>query len=474
MYGSNILGITTKHYGVDFTKYPTEKIAKHVIRQYKMRMGDNSQMLRWVSYAKEVQHEIPEAVEKFDNFAKNKKVIFASLGGSKNPLTAATDAMGLDLHDNKKMVVAFLKPNDLNDIVSQMGPVEDAVIVLNSKSGKTPEIIAMAKALRDHCVNHYVSKGKSSLEAAELANKQIMVVSDKDPKKSILRAFAHANDLYDGKEATFQVPDGMGGRYSHLCKYVAACIRAAGGTMEQITRFYKGAEKASEKALSKNFEENVPLQTALFWTDAELKHQQNLFNKAQRLKKGTLKPETFARMNMGQNEINLYSGNMFERYKTFKDQLNKESIKDKASQFGVIPDRAHYEAEAWYHPTNNNVFSLTTCEDIEGGLKDISERYISESVVPDLKRFGPVVHTHIEDVTPTGYLTPESTSTLMTNDAFETYDRGLLRDVLNGKHHKKGAQSTTLQPAVEGVKVSNEKMIFDYKTRVANPAKLLD
>lgn len=474
MNTSKVLGMVTTHYGVDFTKYPTEKIAKHVINQYKSRMADNTQMLRWVNYAKEVQSEIPAAVEKFDNFAKNKKVIFASLGGSKNPLTAATDAMGLDLHDNKKMVVAFLKPNDLNDIVSQMGKVEDAVIVLNSKSGKTPEILAMAKALRDHCVNHYVSKGKSSLEAAELANKQIMVVSDKDPKKSILRAFAQANNLYDAKEATFQVPDGMGGRYSHLCKYVAACIRAAGGTMEQITRFYKGAEKASEKALSKDFKENVPLQNALFWTDAELKQQKNLFNLGQRLQKGRLKPETFAKMNLAQNEINLYSGNMFERYKIFKKQLNEESIKNKPNQFGVIPDVAHYEAEAWYHPENNNVFSLITCDDIEGGLKGVSERYISESVVPDLKRFGPLAHTHIEDINSKGYLTPEATSTLMTNDAFETYDRGMLRDLLNGKYHKKGPQSTVLQPAVEGVKVSNEKMITDYKTRVANPAKLLD
>lgn len=477
MYGTKILGITTKHYGVDFTKYPTQQFAKHVVDQYKTRAADNAQFLRWTKLPFEIHGKIPKMWGSFEKFAGNKKVVFIDLGGSKNPPAAATDLMGLDLHNQRKMSVAFLKPVDYNDVISQIKDVENTVLVISSKSGKTPEIIAMAKALRNHFVNHYVSKGKTSLEAAEQANKQIMVVSDKNPKKSILRDFAQQNNLFDAHEGEFDVADGLGGRFSTAAGYMTAAIKAAGGTLKHALGFNEGAMKAIENGLSTDFNKNVPLQNALFYTDAAEQHAHKIESIGELVKSGEITPKQLSRMNLAQNEVNLYMGNTWEKGKTFDYQLNGESIKKGTGSFSVMPDANHYLAESWFNPENNNVFSLVTSDDIgEGSLRYASEHYISDSIFPDIKKFGPVVHTHIHDVTKNGHLTPEVTGVYMVNKEFETVDRGFLKDLVQGKEHLAGAQDTVTQKAVESVKESNQKIIENYEDVVSekNRKHLLD
>lgn len=471
MNGSKILGIRTTHYGVDFSKYNVASLTAKVVDEIAARRNDPAQMLRWTTYAKEIDKFIPDLVGRFDKFVGDRKILFLGHGGSKNPLAAAAELMGKDLHDEKKIITAFMKPSDYRVLRQKVNNPEEWVVVVSSKSGKTPEIIAMLQAVMEDFSQYYMSKGKSPAEARALVNRQIMVVSDKNPEKSVLRKFAIANDFFDAREGNFDVPDGIGGRFSGLsCPYIISALRGAGASLKEILGFNRGVIKATENGLSRDFSENVAMQNALFWVDSDLAHAKRLHDLAGQVKRGELSPEDFSRMNLGKDEINLYVGSHFKKTSLYDDQFLKESQKTKSAHFHICPDDNHHAAESWFDRRNNNTFSVVSSANVgDGSLRYAADHYVEDSIVPDVRNYGNTMHTHIEDITPDGFAQPEAAGAYMTQSAFGTYDRGLLEQMLTGKTIEEGPQYMVLQPSVEAVKVSNQRIIRDYKERISNP-----
>ncbi|MCL1792480.1 MAG: glucose-6-phosphate isomerase [Oscillospiraceae bacterium] len=213
-----------------------EEKARIAFGKIKDKSGEGGEMLGWAdlpeNYDKTEFSRILAASEKIR--ANSDVVIVVGIGGSYLGAKAAIDFIKSPLYNNLKKSapdIHFLgnsiSSDYFNEVVSICENRDFSVIVI-SKSGTTTEPAIAFRALRGLLEQKY----------CEGAKDRIFAITDKNPKKSALRALAEKN----GYE-TFVVPDDIGGRYSVLTAVGLLPIAVAG---IDIAAIMEGAAKARE------------------------------------------------------------------------------------------------------------------------------------------------------------------------------------------------------------------------------------
>jgi len=214
------------------------------------KTGEGSEMLGWVdlpvSYDKEEFDRIKAAAEKIKSHSK--VVIVVGIGGSYLGARAAIEFIKSPMYNNlpKDTPDVYFLGNsicsdNLTELLSMCKDRDFSVIVV-SKSGTTTEPAIVFRILRDLLEKKY----RNDPDAAEKVRERIYVITDKNAKKSKLKALA---DLK--RYETFVIPDNIGGRYSVLTAAGLLPIAVSGADIDKIM---EGAAKSRESYL--NFGKN--------------------------------------------------------------------------------------------------------------------------------------------------------------------------------------------------------------------------
>ena len=222
----------------DYAKIAMESILK--------KNGAGNDYLGWLNlpedYDKEEFARIKKAAEKI--IKNSQAVIVVGIGGSYLGARAAIEFIKSPLYNNLKKEtpdIYFLGNTISSDMTAEITSVcedKDFSVIVISKSGTTTEPALAFRILRGMLNKKYGGK----------ANERIFVITDKNGKKSALKALADKKREENPKGyETFVVPDDVGGRYSVLTAVGLLPIAVAGADIDKIM---EGAAESRKKYLN--------------------------------------------------------------------------------------------------------------------------------------------------------------------------------------------------------------------------------
>lgn len=410
-----------------------KKAAEKVIAEVVKRLQNpKSQFLDWVKLPeKQIERGLDRIYDTVDNLRRatgNETLTVLGIGGSKHPLEHALGLSNLPGADNIHFY-SGLDPMSFDKFKGEIGgQLKGSDYLVVSKSGTTFETEDAYLRIEAGLVEEYMAEGKTAEEAQQLANKHFVVVTDADASRSKLRREANAKGYSHGE---LFIHDDVGGRYSALDDHGLFALAYAGLSKDGMTQMLQGAVKMTKNALSKNIEENIAIQRAMFYVSSI--------------------------RNRIRNSLHLLAGSVFGRgTREYLEQFHGESLKDTLFTTGILPDVQHYAAESFFNPKNKYNVTVTMLND-RGlpGWKNYNE-YVQNIVTP---AFAEVHPTSLEklNINEQG-VAPEAIGAYSQLKHFETIYKGMLRRAMDPRQKLvtlKNAIWEVLQPFVEAYKKRN-------------------
>lgn len=435
------------------------KIADNITNQIIPRVGQKGQFLNWLTY---LDGQIKHVDEIYQNAAQLKKngvkgkLGLIGIGGSVHPPEAVCSLTG---YDSKLETLLSVRPEDIGKFVKKLGNLDEAGLMIVSKSGTTTEpaegFAGAKKLFEQHFTKKFLKEAgitkskKASMpveeyqtalaQAKEKAQvetaKRLIVITDANPEKSTLRRLGQ-------KEGYMMdvISDDVGGRYGAFDNHSLTMLAHNGMPKAKMVEMIEGAKAAQKDFFSTDMTKNLAAQKAAFVTD--------------QVANGRTDFATY------------YYGDRFKGMPTWETQKNGESLKSTLTPSAYIGTGVqHYFAEADCHavPTNTrrffNIVTLGGGGDsykmLTGNVLDYYPKFIKASgdMAYD-KPAQPVLHTNLP-----ASLSPAMVGRLIELEHATTIHTGaLLRSLKGESYPMEKALPEVTQPNVELFKANVNKL----------------
>ena len=407
--------ITTNFSGVDFSKYSSK--VSDFVNEFAKRANKQGQFLNWVNLPSEQLKRVDEIYElaaKLKEQTGSNKLSVMGIGGSKHTVEHMLSINGLNVKGDSVEFYSDVDSASLERFLYRLGDVTKSNFMIASKSGSTFETKDGFLRVLDMLKDAYKAQGKTEDEAAKLANKHFIAVTDANAEKSELRRTSNENkwlgDLY--------IHDDVGGRFSAFDDHALFTLAFAGMKKEDMKAMLQSAQEMSELSLSADLDVNDALKEGIFWADAKL--------------------------NGTESSVHQYMGSIFENTVYWHAQMQNESVKDTLKQVAKVPDAMHHSAEAHFNPANKLVFALTVPVD-NGVCRENAEAYIGALT----KSYEVTGATFVERVQTLGMgLTPKAAGAMTQLRAFATVYQEIVEKITKNIEFPEVLDSV-LQPHVE-------------------------
>lgn len=317
------------------------------------RVGVKGQFLNWKGLL--LKEQLSHVDDIYKNAAQLKKagvtgkIGLIGIGGSAHPVENVCTLTG---YDTKFETLMSVRPKDVQKFVKKLGNLDEAGIMVVSKSGTTTEPAVGFEETKKLFEQHFTKKflkqagitkrTKSTMSAEEFNKaveaaktkakaevaKRVIAITDSNPEKSALRKLATQEGYLTDK-----ITDDVGGRYGAFDNHTLTMLAHNGMPKPKMIKMLKAAIEAQEDFFSTDMKKNLAAQKAAF-----IAHQQT---------------------NGRKEFFTYYYGDEFKGMPTWHNQLTSESIKsDLSPQDYIGTGVQHYRAEADCQkvPTNNRGF----------------------------------------------------------------------------------------------------------------------
>lgn len=457
-FGANPISIATKGLAKPVEALMEEygdKIARNINEQILPRVGQKGQFLNWKGILLKNQLQHMDAI--YENAAKLRangvtgKVGVIGIGGSAHTVEAVGGLTGF----NKKTEVLTSVVNDeITEFVRKLGNLDEAGIMVVSKSGTTPEPAYGFKKVKQEFEKYFTGKflkeagfdvkDKAAIPKEQMAiakkkavaetQKRIMVVTDANAEKSTLRRMAdkkgYINDV---------ISDDVGGRYGAFDNHVLTAMALEGMPKSYMEKMLQGALKAQKTYFSTDMSKNLAAQKAAFIVDEKLAGR----------------PEFFT----------YYTGEKFKGMATWFKQISSESLKSEITPATDIATAVqHYRAEADCHIAPGNIrgfYNLVKTNEQNSTYKALLANI--EDYYPTLQ---PMMVTNLPHK-----LSPETVGNLIELDHATIIHTGALFRTMKGEAAPfDKALPEVLQPNVEAFKANGRSALAKLKASSAQKA----
>jgi len=410
------LGITTRFFNADMKA--AQQTMPQVISEFTKRAEKPGQFLNWVGLPQrqlERVERIYAMVEELKKATHAKILSVLGIGGSKHTVEHMLGINGLNIKKDNIMFFSDVDSVSLDRFIYKLdNDVTNSNFLIASKSGSTFETKDGFLRVKQMLEEGYKNKGYSKQQAAQMASKHLIAVTDKNPQGSELRKISDSEN-WIGK---LFIHDDVGGRFSALDDHSLFTLAYAGMKKSDMVDMLKGAKKMSDIAMSTNSNINDPFAQAAFWITTKLSGI-----------KAT---------------VHQYMGSLFEDTVNWHSQMQNESVKNTLKQIAKVPDAMHHSAEAHFNPANKLAYALTSPVD-HGIAKENAAGYIG-ALEKSYSNAGPFFSESVE--TSGLGLKPETAGALTQSRAFSTVYQEMIESAIEKKPLPEVLDSV-LQPHVE-------------------------
>lgn len=384
-------------------KYGT--FLKENIKDLNTRAGKPGQVLNWIKILPELQLQRLDTIYELAESLKEsgpKKLGIIGIGGSKHTIE---NLLALNNAPDKVTFLSSVDPSGMEKFINNLGDLDEACIIVASKSGTTLETSTGYEFVHNAFINKFkqdfINKGfpeSSALAyAKEKASKHFICITDENTQKSKLRKIAEENGYKCGI-----IHDDCGGRFGAFDDHALIALAYCGMPKDNMKRLLESAIKAQKKYLNSDIQMNPAAQRALFNTNAIINGR----------------PE----------QTDYYFGNALRGTLLWNTQLKKESHKSLYKAAGDImgPEFLHNSAES--DLDSGNKTSFYTFNIIQAPATSSYKAY-NALIQGSLKAYSdlhPVSVIRLKD------LSPESIAEFIELKHFETIYTGMLLRKIKG------------------------------------------
>lgn len=410
---------------------------KAVISDFKNRMNENGQFLKWVELPKNQMAENQLGVSHLDEIVmqaddlKNRKntdgtirpLVVLGIGGSKHTAEFLASMAGVG-DTGKLYFYSDIDPISFKNFIKETGDdVKGLNFLVVSKSGTTFETADAFKKFEKALIKAYKSEGLSQKKAELKAQEHFAICTDATATSKNMRGKIGAVNGQDNNYIKeLYIHDDVGGRYSMFDDPSLFALSYAGVSKDYISKVLKSADKTSKLALSEDVKINPAAQGAIF--------------------------NTFSREN-GYSLVqhNFYGGLFKLGAENWTKQLYLESLKDFDYAVGKAPDSMHYATEGQFNPENRDKYN-TIMTIMDPNVSQNYKRYTG-ALAATYNETSPLL---LETLKLDGSrIKPEAIGEYIQNTHFKTVYEGMLRRQV-AKESSPEVLPEVLQPSVEAYK----------------------
>ena len=406
-------------------KYGT--VMQNNITDLRARGGKAGQVLNWIGTLPKTQlsrlDEIYALADSMKSTGPDKLGIIG-IGGSKHTVE---NLLTLSGNNDKAVFLSAVDPQSMDNFIKKLGDLNQATVMVASKSGTTLEPSTGYEYVHDAFVEKFkqdfLKQGMSESDATAKAKaetaKHFVCITDTNSEKSKLRKIAQEEGYKYGV-----IHDDCGGRFGAFDDHTLTALAFCGMSKDDMKKMLESSLKAQQKFMNTDLNKNLAAQRAMFTADAVLSG----------------KPE----------QSDYYFGDAFNGTLLWNTQLKKESHKSlyKATGDLIGPEFLHNSTESDLNAGNKTSFyTFNTLKNdgsndykvynalVNGALKAYSQRH-------------PVSVIALKN------LSPDAIAEFVELKHFETMYTGMLLRNL------KGEANPAVLPEVEqpGVKIYKEEV----------------
>ena len=384
-----------------------DKIARQDISELAKRAGQSGQVLNWIGVLSAEQlNRIDEIYNLAESMKKDgkKKLGIIGIGGSKHTIE---NLLGLTGKNDNIVFLSAVDPQSMDKFISKLGDLENASIMVASKSGTTLEpstgYVYVEKKFIEKFKKDYIQAGMSENDAQKAAEKEtakhFTAITDKNPDSSTLRKIAGEKGYKTGI-----IHDDCGGRFGAFDDHALVALAWAGMEKEDMKKMLTSAQNAQKKFLSSNISQNFAAQRALFNANCIINGQTNQYD--------------------------YYFGDSFEGTKLWNTQMKKESHKSLYKAADLIgPEFLHNSAESDLDSGNTTSFYTFNIIKNDGSAEYKPYNALISGSLKAYSKNHPVSLIELKD------LSPETIGEFIELKHFEAMYTGMFLRSLKGEKH---------------------------------------
>ena len=311
------------------------KLMQEEIKDLNTRAGKAGQILNWIEILPKTQLQRLDAIYKIAGDLKqhgSKKLGIIGIGGSKHTIE---NLLSLNNLQDNVVFLSAVDPTGIDNFIKSLGNLDDACIMIASKSGTTLETATgyefVYKKFLDEYTKSYINKGYTPNAAESYAKTQIanhfICVTDENPQKSALKKIAKEKNYKCGI-----IHDDCGGRFGAFDDHSLIALAYCGFPKSKMKQMLESVITAQKKYLNPDLKTNLAAQRAMFNADSVI--------------------------NGKTEQTDYYFGHELNGCLLWNTQLKKESHKSLYKQAGDLmgPEFLHNSAESDLDSKNNKSF----------------------------------------------------------------------------------------------------------------------